>query len=301
MIARGNRQQAIFRKQRDYKRFLDTLENAVTRFHFHLHAYVLMPNHFHLLAEQEEFPLSRFMQVLLTSYARWYNRRYRQIGHLFQSRYRAILCDKESYLLELSRYIHLNPVRANIVKRPEHYPWSSYSAYLRGASQTFVDRGAVLGTLARNEAAARRAYEIFVLDALDEGRKPELYATTEQVFLGGEEFIEKSKTRLQRSFAVQPAASAKPTVEKIVESVSIQMRLAVPVVIGRTEGEAETTARQLVAGIARHNFGLPLTEVARSLNRRPNTVSLLAKKFADLSQTNETMRELTDRIIKSII
>jgi len=300
VIARGNRQQPIFHGEEEYQKFLDSLGDNVSRYHFHLYAYVLMPNHFHLLLEQEAFPLSRLMQVLLTGYAHWHNRRYRQIGHLFQGRYRALLCAKESYLLELTRYIHLNPVRAKIVKSPELYPWSSYQAYLGKASPCSVESGVVLGLLAQKESEARRAYEEFVFDALGEGRKPELYAATEQRFLGDDRFVETSKNRYRKIAGIQAATAVKPPIRKIVEIISEQTGCAVPLVVGRTEGEAEKKARELVAGIARGYYSFSLAEVAGSLNRRPNTISVLARQLADRVQRDETVRTLVEKLIKSI-
>ncbi len=300
VIARGNRQQPIFHSEDDYRKFLDSLVHNVTRYHFHLYAYVLMPNHFHLLLEQERFSLSRLMQVILTGYARWHNRRYRQIGHLFQGRYRALLCAKESYLLELTRYIHLNPVRAKIVESPELYPWSSYQAYLGKASPCSVESGVVLGLLARKESGARRAYEEFVIDALGEGRKPELYATTEQRFLGDGRFVETSKKRYRQITGTQEVYAVKPPIRKILEVVSEHTGCVPPLVVGRTEGEAEKKARELVAGIARGYFGFSLAEVADSLNRRPNTISVLVRRLADRVQNDETSGALLEKLIKSI-
>jgi len=300
VIARGNRQQAIFHGEEDYRKFLDSLDHNVTRYHFHLYAYVLMPNHFHLLLEQERFPLSRLMQVLLTGYARWHNLRYQQIGHLFQGRYRALLCAKESYLLELTRYIHLNPVRAKIVESPELYPWSSYQAYVGRVSGCSVESGVVLGLLARKEAAAQRAYEEFVIDALGEAKKPELYAATEQRFLGDGRFVETSKKRYRQVTGNQALYAVKPPIRKILEIVSEHTGCAAPLVVGRTEGEAEKKARELVAGIARGYFGFSLAEVADSLNRRPNTISVLARQLADRVQNDETSGALMEKLIKSI-
>ena len=112
IIVRGNNRQKIFADDEDYKYFLGRLNHYKERFKFVLFAYVLMPNHIHLLLETGEVPLSRIMQSLQFTYTQKFNRRHKKVGHLFQGRYKAILCQKESYLLELIRYIVLNPVRA---------------------------------------------------------------------------------------------------------------------------------------------------------------------------------------------
>ena len=124
--------QGIFLDERDFKMFLAYLLDYKNRYGFHLYAYALMKNHLHLLIEVEEIPLNRIMQCLLFRYTRYFNRRQGEVGHLFQGRYKAIVCDKDAYLLELVRYIHLNPVRAKIVKVPEDYVWTGHLSYLGG-------------------------------------------------------------------------------------------------------------------------------------------------------------------------
>jgi REP element-mobilizing transposase RayT len=115
VTARGNERKAIYRDDADRSRFLDGVRRAVDRFHLLLHANVLMDNHYHLLVETLEANLSQAMRDLDGNYAQYFNRAHRRVGHLFQARYKAILVDRDTYLLELSRYIHLNPVRAGMV------------------------------------------------------------------------------------------------------------------------------------------------------------------------------------------
>ena len=114
VIARGNQQQDVFLDEADYRRYLGLLDAYRKRYAFTIYAYVLMTNHVHLLIEQGETPLAKAMQGLGQSYTGYYNRKYKKSGHLFQGRYKAILCEKDAYLLELIRYIHLNPVAAGV-------------------------------------------------------------------------------------------------------------------------------------------------------------------------------------------
>jgi putative transposase len=144
VITRGNRGLKVFRRDQDYRLYLKFLEEYKGRYDFLLYAYGLMPTHFHFLIEVGQVPLSKVMQSLQFRYTRNYNLRYQGWGHLFQGRYKAILCEKDSYLLELSAYIHLNPVRAKLVKDPAEYPWSSYREYLKGGSGGLVDGSFVL-------------------------------------------------------------------------------------------------------------------------------------------------------------
>jgi REP element-mobilizing transposase RayT len=109
---------------------LECLEKISSRYEARIHGYCLMPNHFHVLMEQQELSISQAMRSLGTRYARYFNQKYHKVGHVFQGRFRGMLCDKNSYLLELVRYLHLNPVRARLVALPQDWPWSSMAAYL---------------------------------------------------------------------------------------------------------------------------------------------------------------------------
>ena len=129
-INRGNQRESIYRDEQDYQLMLDSLGEVSTRFGARIHGYCLMPNHFHLLIQQQEISISTIMRSLTTRYAICFNRKYGKVGHVFQGRFRGILCDQHSYLLELIRYIHLNPMRAKLVEQPQDWKWSSLAAYL---------------------------------------------------------------------------------------------------------------------------------------------------------------------------
>src|SRR5438067_10685804 len=130
VTSRGNEQKTIFRDDRDRERLLELLARAVKDFHLRLHGYVLMSNHYHLLVETPRGGLSRALRYLSGVYTQAFNRRHKRVGHLFQGRYKAILVEKDSYLLELSRYIHLNPWRVKGSIDPFKYPWSSLGSYV---------------------------------------------------------------------------------------------------------------------------------------------------------------------------
>ena len=121
VIARGNQRQAVFLDEKDFRTYLSFLAEYKTKHSFHLYTYALMKSHLHLLMPVEETPLSKIMQILQFRYTRYFNKRYRKAGHLFQGCYKAILCDKDAYLLELVCYIHLNPVRSGVVGDPDKY------------------------------------------------------------------------------------------------------------------------------------------------------------------------------------
>jgi REP element-mobilizing transposase RayT len=163
---------------------------------FFLYAYCLMTNHVHLLLERQASTVGRIMHRLLTGYAQYYNRRYRRVGHLLQGRHKAILCQSERYLSELVRYIHLNPVRAGMVTRPEDYEYSSHRAYLGMAPARVVDVDPVLRHFGPRKEVARDRYRKFVEAGIKQGYCGEFYAADEGRILGSEEFIDATIHRI---------------------------------------------------------------------------------------------------------
>jgi REP element-mobilizing transposase RayT len=151
VMSRGNERRRIVRDDDDRTRRLDWLRRTVETYGWHLHAFVLMDNHDHLYVETPEANLSPGMQHLNGSYTSYFNRRHRRSGHLFQGRYKAQLIENEGHFWEVSRYIHLNPVRARLADRPEDWRWSSYRGYHRATRQLpWVKYGRVLREFGRN-------------------------------------------------------------------------------------------------------------------------------------------------------
>jgi len=230
VISRGNQRQAIFKGGSDYHQFQVFLGEAQKRYYFKLYAYVLMPNHFHLLMEVGSYPLSKVMQTLLYRYTRYYNKRHHKVGHLFQGRYRAILCDKESYLMELIRYLHLNPVRAGLVKDAKEYAWSSHRNYLKGRDTGGVAVEEALSYWSKRRGEAVRRYKDFVMDGVGQGHREEFYEVKEQRYLGEEEFIERVEKGQER---VAEAGPVKVTIQEVVEEIARQWRRDIEEVLGK--------------------------------------------------------------------
>lgn len=190
VICRGNQRQPIFLDEQDHRAYLHRLAETRLIYRFRLYSYVLMPNHVHMLIEVDTTPLSMIMQILQQRYTQHFNRKYGKVGHLFQARFKAIICDKESYLLELVRYIHLNPVRSKLVADPSDYPWSSHRAYLAAKCDDWLDRDAILMQFSRKKEDARRKYADFILGSLNSGHRDDLYDLKEQQILGDDEFVD---------------------------------------------------------------------------------------------------------------
>ena len=160
---RGNNQQPIFLADSDRKFFLNLLSRYKARHQFRLYSYVLMDNHVHLLlACTQKSPLSRVMQVLITQYARWFNRKYHRNGHLFQGRFYNAWVGRDPYFVVASRYIHLNPVRAGLVRKPAEYFWSSYRAAIGLNPGEWLDLSFLLGLFGIGRNDQMRSYQKYV-------------------------------------------------------------------------------------------------------------------------------------------
>jgi REP element-mobilizing transposase RayT len=198
VTSRGNQRDKIFYDAADRERFLEILSRTKERYGFLLHAYALMDNHYHLLMETPKANLSQIMQNINTSYTVYVNRKYQRSGHLLQGRFKGIIVDKDRYLIALSRYIHLNPVRAKLVKRPADYPWTSYKAFLdQKAEDSLVDTGDTLSYFSKHRKRAVRAYREFVEAA--EGKEENPYAAMEAgLLLGKGAFKAKVLRRIEK-------------------------------------------------------------------------------------------------------
>lgn len=279
VITRGNQKQKIFKETPDYEKYLQLLASYKQRQHFRIYAYVLMSNHLHLLIETQDIPLSKSLQGINQSYTMYFNRKYRTVGHLFQGRYKAILCDRERYLLALLKYIHHNPVRAKIAEATSLYRWSSDSAYRsKKESEGLTDVEAVLRMFSESRSRARQKYADFMDDGVSV-KKQEVYATIDQRLLGDDAFVDRiveehgkpvKKERRRREYTLARIAGA------VVHAGQI------------TVGDLRGSGRQREIAQARSAFtvlakeyGYRGVEIARYLRRDPTAVTQYARKSAD--------------------
>jgi putative transposase len=194
-MSRGNARQEIFLDADDYSCFLRRLAATTQRFRVRCHAYCLMVNHFHLLLEPSELPLSRMMQQLNSSYTQWFNRRHGRVGHVLQGRPRMLLIDRDDYFRRVLRYIARNPVRANLVSNPADWRWSSYRA-TAGIEKppSFLTLDRVWSAFdPRDVRHAQRLYRALVDGAADAGEDDEPRG---RVFFGGRELVTRLQPRL---------------------------------------------------------------------------------------------------------
>ncbi len=176
IMVRGINKANIFEDDQDKTRFLKRLGQNVMGGKCSVYAWVIMDNHVHILFKSGKQGISSVMRKLLTWYAQYFNRRHNRTGHLFENRYKSILCDEDNYLLALIRYIHLNPVRANFIatlKELDRYPWSGHRALMGNATHAWMDTAYVLNQFGTRKKAARNAYHRFVAEGMTMGNVPE--------------------------------------------------------------------------------------------------------------------------------
>jgi len=262
VTARGDRREDIFEDDVDRQVFLDILAQVVEQFNWLCYAWCLMDNHYHLLIQTPDANLSKGMRQLNGVYTQSSNRRHARVGHLFQGRFKSILVDSDAYLLELARYVVLNPVRAGMVRKPDKWVWSSYRASMGLApAQPILAVDALLAHFAKRRTVAQARYAQFVADGIKAASPWQ--DLKGQVFLGDERFVKKMQARMdkrQRDDVQMPIAHRRapaPSLARI-EQRSPDRNTAIV--------QAHATGAYSYQQIAEH-FGLHFTTVGKVVRR----------------------------------
>ncbi|VAW64045.1 FIG00759408: hypothetical protein, partial [hydrothermal vent metagenome] len=215
--ARGNRQEDIFEEDADRLEFISIFQTVCERYNWVCHAYCLMGNHYHLLIETPDANLSKGMRQLNGVYTQTFNRKHNRVGHLFQGRYKSILVEKDSYLLELSRYIVLNPVRAKMVRSAVNWRWSSYRAMTGQIKKpAFLEVDWVLSAFGKRKSKAIAGYKKFVSEGKNQ---PSPWHTLKnQIYLGGDKFIEKMQLLIdeEKELSEVPSSQRRPVAKDLI-------------------------------------------------------------------------------------
>ena len=266
ITARGNERKKIFFTDRDYQKFKEYLIVAQERFDCVLHAYVLMGNHYHLILETKERNLSRIMHYLNSSYTTYINVKRKRNGHLLQGRFKSIIVDRDSYLLELSRYVHLNPVRAGVAQRPEEYPYSSYQAYIGRRPTDCVNTELVLGMAALTACVAPNKYREFVESSIGAEVSDPLEKVYGGLVLGSARFIRKTLDRLEENRLEDEEITQRRVLrtgtgqKAILEAVTEQLGRA-----GKDLQVDDGKAKKFAIYFLRHYLGMTSKEVSQAL------------------------------------
>ena len=301
LFARGNERRKIFLSQADYKKFLSYLTDAAHKYGVILHAFVLMGNSYHLVVETPRANLSAFVHAVNSSYTTYFNTKRKRAGHLFQGRYKSIVIEKDPYLLEVSRYIHLNPVRAGIVEKPEDYAFSSYRSYVLPEEETIVSRGLIWDMMAKNGKAARRRYAELVESAISRPPQDPFERVYGGVILGKAPFI---KDVLKRAAALVPKkgtvrrkalSSTLSGIDGIVRFLS--RRFGVP----RERVATSSPYRSYAIYLTQKHTPVSSTDIGRHFgNITCSAVSKLVARFKGKMETDRLLRDEMGRIERAL-
>lgn len=262
ITSRGNERREIFKEDSDYKEFIRILENNITKFEIEIHSFILMKNHYHLLIQTKKANLRNFMHNLNTAYTIYFNKKHKRVGHLFQGRYKSIICDKENYLLELARYIHLNPVRAKVVNAPIEYNYSSYGSFLNDKIFPFVKKE-ILEILSSDKGKAREVFIKFTKEGMNKKREEIFKDIRGQIILGSEKFFQKvlnkiKKEKIKEGISHRREYTSKLVPQEIIEFVEIYFK------IKEKDWEKKkryTKQRKIAIYLIKKHTNLPLKEI----------------------------------------
>ncbi len=258
-----------------------------------VHAFCLMPNHYHLLCSTPRGELARWMRHVNGDYVRWFNHRYRRVGHLWQGRYKAILVENAAYMRECSRYIHLNPNRAKLTRPAERYRWSSYRNYVGGPQAVpWIETAQVLGEFGGD----RKEYRAFI--EAGKGQKPvnPFERAVAGLILGGEAFV----ARVREMAAGKPDRGEQPALKVLAKSGLATPERIEQAVADVFAEEGPARRRSLLLYAQRAHSGLRPTEIARRYGRTHAAVAMASKRMLAEARTNRSLAEGMARLEERI-
>jgi len=295
VTSRGNERKAVFKSKRDREKFLEYLESATLRYDARIHTYCLMDNHYHLLLETPSGNLSQIMRHINGAYTTYFNVKRDRSGHLFQGRYKAILVDIDEYAKELSRYIHLNPVRAKIVQKPEEYAWSSYQYFIgKQKPAEWLYRDFILGYFGKKVSSAQKGYQEFVNALVFEEYGSPLEQVVSSTLLGSADFIAYIKDNF---ISAKKPDKELPALKELVKKVSMQdifekVESAFP--------KDEALARNLKMYLCQKYTNMKLKEIGLQFGIGESGVSQSCRRVAQKIEKDKRLKKKIDRLEKQI-
>ncbi len=307
IMVRGIDKSNIFRDAQDKTRFLERLGQNVLDAQCSVHAWVLMDNHVHLLFRSGQDGISAVMRKLLTWYAQYFNRRHGRKGHLFENRYKSILCDEDNYLLALVRYIHLNPVRAKIIRTMadmDTYPWSGHRAMIEKAKCPWMDTATVLAQFGGTQRRAMKEYRRFMQEGMDQGHDPQFsggglvrslggWSTvlsmrrkgrkeeTDERILGSGDFVHQViKEAEDKSLSQMKLKRSGLTLTKIIEQECRKGQVTRKELESGSRRSKVSQTRARIARRGMEEIGLSAAEIARHLGVGTSSITRAIEKMA---------------------
>jgi len=304
VMIRGIERANIFRDNKDREQFLSRVGEIGTATGTRIVAWALMDNHVHLLLFSGSSGLPRFMRRLLTGYAMWFNRRHQRAGHLFQNRYKSIVCEEDRYLLELVRYIHLNPLRSRAVQSVEEldrYPWSGHGVLVGKIRYDWQEKEYVLNQFGRVEKQSIRAYRKFIEEGKGLGRRPELVggglvrslggwskvlsirSRGEEVendsrILGSGDFVQVLMRDAEEAIARQVRNRATKPIEEIIQRICRESGVSEREVSSGSQRRRVSEARAEIACYLSREMGISMAEMARRLGVGTSAIAMAIRR-----------------------
>lgn len=292
VMARGVNGESLFLESGDYQNFLSRLGKLFNELDTQCYAWCLMPNHVHLLLQSGDDPLGKFMQRLLTGYAISFNRRHHRSGHLFQNRYKSIVCQHDTYLKQVVRYIHLNPLRADLVtqKNFEQFPYSGHQAILDHVQRNWQSIDPVLRLFHNERQQAQQLYRQFVADAftveasnddsttLISENKDDGTCATDKRILGSEDFANEIIKQEKHTKAEQDKPPFPLTFNLLVKLVGAHFHIPPDHIYGTNKQRSAVRARRVTCALAHRHLQMSMTQIAHQLGTSVATVSVNVHK-----------------------
>jgi REP element-mobilizing transposase RayT/predicted DNA-binding protein YlxM (UPF0122 family) len=293
VTSRGNERKDVFKSQKDREQFLSYLESAVNRYEAVIHAYCLMSNHYHLLLETPSGNLSKIMQHVNGAYTNYFNVKRKRNGHLFQGRYKAIVIEADEYVQELSRYIHLNPVRANMVAAPEEYRWSSYLDYIGARKRPeWLEISFVLDCFGKGEDRFRK-YRGFVEELLGSEYDSPFSGVVASTILGSESFVYELT---EKHIDGKQSDRELPAARKLMSKPSLQAILEAVKDISSSSRVTKNAGIYLC-----HKFsGAGLKEIGEKFGTKESAVSQASRRFAQVLERDKELLKQIEKVRKNL-
>jgi putative transposase len=298
VMSRGDDRKRIYRMPSDYNKFMKYVVKAKERYLFYLYAYCLMANHFHLLIETTRPNISKIMHYIKGSYTTYYNIRHQRTGHLFQGRFKSIVVDKDTYFLELTRYIHLNPVYAGIVQDPVEYEWSSYRGYV-GKKDTYLDWALIRQYL----EMTKRQYQSFVFEGTKQPKDP-LQNVYAGFLLGSAGFIKDTLRDLEQQITSNDVAHKKilrgdvTAASNIIDAVTEYYAMTIDQI--EKSINRPMHAKHVLVYLLRRLTGLSNREIGRYVGMRPSAVSRAGISIERQPAMNKNVKRAVNRIVSKV-
>ena len=294
VTSRGNERKSVFMNDRDREKYLSYLESAHERYGAKIHVYCLMGNHYHLLLETPRGNLSQILHHINGAYTTYFNVKRERSGHLFQGRYKGILVDKDEYCKELSRYIHLNPVRAGIVKAPLEYRWSSYRFYVgKDKKPKWLTTELILDSSGGEGKRGFDRYKEYVEKGVTHEIENPLKGVVASAFLGSKEFIERIREEYLEKKEIDPRNIS--DIKRIQRWPSFE---DIERAVAKRINREERLYRKTCIYMSHQYSGLGLDEVGRYFGMKAGTISQLSRRFKESVRKDKTIGQMIADIKK---